>query len=127
MKYSNEIPKKVYSKSPYIYINVDVRETTEEELAALLPEDMDMAEEFANEHKYCYYQAKVLMGAWCYDKAVDAIITTRYPNDKMQAVINNYLLDPEDPEALQEFNEMQEFRQMAKQFAKEITNKSSAV
>lgn len=57
-----------------------------------------------------------------YDDIVDTIISSVYPNSKMQAVINNYLLDPENPSTLAEFNEMQDFRKKAKTIAKEIVN-----
>lgn len=40
----------------------------------------------------------------------------------MQAIINNYLLDPTNPDTLAEFNEMQDFRKKAKSIAKEILN-----
>ena len=54
-----------------------------------------------------------------YDRLVDSIISNFYTNGKMQAVINNYLLDPSNEEAIAEFNEMQEFRAYAKEVAKE--------
>ena len=54
-----------------------------------------------------------------YDGFVNSIISRKYPSDKMQAVINNYLLDPSNEEAIAEFNEMQEFRTYAKEAAKE--------
>ena len=37
----------------------------------------------------------------------------------MQAVINNYLLDPEDEAVVKEFNTMQAWRKKAKEIAKE--------
>jgi hypothetical protein len=37
----------------------------------------------------------------------------------MQAVINNYLPDPEDAYAIDEFNKMQAWRKEAKEIAKE--------
>ena len=54
-----------------------------------------------------------------YGKIVDAIVTFKYPNDKMQAVINNYLLEPENPEYITAFNEMQAWRKEAKEIAKQ--------
>lgn len=53
-----------------------------------------------------------------YDSIVSAIIKQRYPSDRMQAVINNYLLDPEDEEIKREFQEMQAWRAFAKETAK---------
>ena len=56
---------------------------------------------------------------WDYAGVVDALIQYKYPIDKMQAVINNYLLDPEDVYAIDEFNKMQAWRKEAKEIAKE--------
>ena len=38
----------------------------------------------------------------------------------MQAIINNYLLDPSNQQSIEEFNQMQEWRKHAKELAKEI-------
>lgn len=55
-----------------------------------------------------------------YDKVVNAIVTAAYPADKMQALINNHLLDgDDDDEHAAEFQEMQEWRKRAKTWAKE--------
>lgn len=54
-----------------------------------------------------------------YGGIVDALISYKYPIDKMQAVINNYLLEPEDAYAIDEFNKMQAWRKEAKEIAKE--------
>lgn len=56
---------------------------------------------------------------WDYSGVVDALVQYKYPIDKMQAVINNYLLDPYDEYAVSEFNKMQEWRKEAKEIAKE--------
>ena len=55
-----------------------------------------------------------------YDGIVSALVTCKYPSDRMQATINNYLADPSDEEILQEFNTMQEWRKEAKNLAREI-------
>lgn len=124
MKYSNTIPIRAFSKTPYAYFNVGVRKTTEAELRELLSPEEELSEEFIVEHKYCYSQVKLQLGKLNYSSIVDAIISDKYPNDKMQAIINNYLLDPTDAESLAEFNEMQKYRQYAKQFARDITNQT---
>ena len=128
MKYTKEQPKQAYSHSPYIYINVGVREMALSEIQALWDEEhpqeqemQEITEEFINEHKYCYEQVKIPMGRWNYSNCVDALITHKYPNDKMQAVINNYLLDPTDTDALTEFTEMQNYRKYCKELAKQLT------
>ena len=59
---------------------------------------------------YKWEQVNVPIEKWNYSGVVDALITYKYPIDKMQAVINNYLLDPTDPDILKDFNEMQQWR-----------------
>lgn len=54
-----------------------------------------------------------------YGEIVDALIRRKYPNDKMQAIMNNYLMDQTD-EHIAEFLEMQEWRKFAKSYAKSI-------
>lgn len=50
------------------------------------------------------------------------MITAQYPNDRMQAVINNYLLATREDgtEVVEEFLEMQEWRSMCKSTAKSV-------
>lgn len=55
-----------------------------------------------------------------YSGIVDALISYYYPNDVMQAVINNYLLEPENEYYVSEFNKMQSWRKEAKEIAKEV-------
>lgn len=57
------------------------------------------------------------------DQIISAVIRQDYPQDKMEACINNYLLDPTKEESKTAFEEMQEFRQAAKDFADSIVNK----
>ena len=66
-----------------------------------------------------YDRVSIPAGKWDYSGVVDALIQYKYPIDKMQAVINNYLLDPEDAYAIDEFNKMQAWRKEAKEIAKE--------
>lgn len=68
---------------------------------------------------YIYEPIKVEYDRWEYGGIIDALVTYKYPNDKMQSVINNYLLDPEDAYAIDEFNKMQAWRKEAKEIAKE--------
>ena len=68
---------------------------------------------------YKWEQVNVPIEKWNYSGVVDALISYKYPIDKMQAVINNYLLDPEDAYAIDEFNKMQAWRREAKEIAKE--------
>lgn len=63
------------------------------------------------------------------DKVIDAIVRAAYPNDKMQAIINNHFanlakiadgkkLDADDEEHEAEYKEMQSWRTMAKSIGK---------
>lgn len=54
-----------------------------------------------------------------YERAVSAIVDDGYPADKMQAVVNKYLLDPTDETAKAEMEAMQDWRALAKRVAKE--------
>lgn len=58
-------------------------------------------------------------GEWGYGKIVSAIVNQEYPADRMQAVVNNYLADAEDPEAAGEMQDMQDWRAFAKEVAKD--------
>lgn len=66
-----------------------------------------------------YDRVSIPAGKWDYAGVVDALIQHKYPIDKMQAVINNYLLEPENEEYIRVFNEMQAWRKEAKEIAKE--------
>lgn len=72
-----------------------------------------------NGEMYQYEQIVIEYNKFNYSGIVDALITYKYPIDKMQAVINNYLLDPEDAYSVDEFNKMQAWRKEAKEIAKE--------
>lgn len=74
-----------------------------------------MEREMGQEFEYLYKQ---YTNNLYYSTIVNDIITFEYPNDKMQAIVNNYLLDPSDEKALEEFNKMQDFRKLAKKEAK---------
>ena len=71
------------------------------------------------ENGYEYNQVEIPVGKFDYSGVVDALIQYKYPIDKMQAVINNYLLDATDAYAIEEFNKMQAWRKEAKEIAKE--------
>ena len=73
------------------------------------------------QYTVCYKEGSVTLpiGVINYDAIVDAIITQRYPSDKMMAVINNYMLSPDDESITAEWQEMQAWRQRAKEVAKE--------
>lgn len=71
---------------------------------------------------YKYQQYTLPNAVFDYDSIVNAIVSGDYPNDKMQAIINNYLLDPSNEDTTKEFNDMQDFRKKAKAWAKDLIN-----
>lgn len=71
------------------------------------------------QEEYEYEQITMQANEWNYSGIVDALVQYKYPIDKMQAVINNYLLEPENEEYIRAFNEMQAWRKEAKEIAKE--------
>lgn len=74
-----------------------------------------------NESDYTYRWQSVTLepGIFTYDAIVSAIVSERYPADRMQAVVNNYLATPGDAEIKAEMDEMQQWRVLAKKIAKE--------
>lgn len=74
---------------------------------------------FFNGNMYEYEPIEVKYERWDYGGIIDALVTYKYPNDKMQSVINNYLLEPDNAEYISEFNEMQAWRKEAKEIAKQ--------
>lgn len=89
-------------------------------------------------------------GKWDYDGIVNALISAEYPNDRMQAVLDNYLQETDlskligllstaqnfnklrkqmedwlaerDQDIVREYEKMQEWRAMAKRVAKDVVN-----
>ena len=57
-----------------------------------------------------------------YGGMVDAIIGVKYPLKESLAVVNNYLLDPNNEKYVTEFLEMQEWRKFAKSEARKHFN-----
>lgn len=90
------------------------------------------------------------IGNWSYDSIVNAIVTAEYPNDRMQAVLDNYLQETDlsklivllstaqnfnklrkqmedwlaerDQDIVREYEKMQEWRAMAKRIANDVLN-----
>lgn len=67
--------------------------------------------------RFSYNTVTLPVGQYDRDTVISTLIRQRYRDDEMQAIINNYLLDPEDVEAITEFNLMQEYRKFAKTVA----------
>ena len=55
-----------------------------------------------------------------YSVLIAHIVKAYYNDNQMTAIINNYLLDPEDESFKNDFNKMQKVRVLAKNTAKEI-------
>lgn len=78
-----------------------------------------------NGYKYRWQSVTLEIGVFTYPAIVSAIVTERYPSDQMQAVVNNYLGDPDDPKIVGEMRDMQAWRAFAKQVAKDVLNMES--
>ena len=72
------------------------------------------------EGRYSYYSVSVPLTLWNYDGIVNALISAEYPSDRMQAIINNYLMAKREDDVVQEFLEMQDWRTMCKATAKSV-------
>ena len=70
----------------------------------------------------CTMENVDVFGTRTYDGIVNAIVCDHYPADKMQAIINNHLLESESKEHQAEFAEMQAWRAKAKSVAKEVVS-----
>lgn len=70
----------------------------------------------------CAMENVDVFGTRTYDGIVNAIVCDHYPADKMQAIINNHLLESESKEHQAEFAEMQAWRAKAKSVAKEVVS-----
>lgn len=73
--------------------------------------------ELQDGRKYRYNTITLPVGQYDRDTVISALIRQKYRDDEMQAIINNYLLDQDDKEAVEEFNMMQEYRKFAKNLA----------
>lgn len=81
---------------------------------------MERLPEEPESRRYRYKSIALEPGVWGYDALVDALVTAEYPAPKMQAIINNYLVAPDDADIKEEFGQMQQWRQEAKRIAKEL-------
>lgn len=149
IKYSREVPSRIEGGGVKRTLNYNIRELTERELQDLWEresnrEDMNY-ESWKIEHKYAYNSVTIGNARWTYSGVVEAIIREKYSIDEMEAITNNmsainavfmqtlvtdgivgaikYLKDSADSEDTNTFKEMQEWRQLAKNEAKEIFNK----
>ena len=88
-----------------ISINGQVRELTPEEIAKRQSEaEQREREEWQN---------------ISYDDAVNREIRKRYPQQDVEAILNNYLAFPENPEYVEEFRQLQQYRVECKAYVKQ--------
>lgn len=64
-------------------------------------------------------------GEWDYASIVAALVNARYDRDAMDAIVNNYLADPEDAEHAAEMAAMQAWRAEAKAIATRALEETS--
>ena len=87
-----------------IWLNNDIRELTPEELAEM------EAQQQAAEREY-----------WAnisYDDAVSIEFRKQYSQDRVEAIVNNFLSDMTNPLFIQEMQEMQAYRAECKAYVK---------
>ena len=149
-KYSAEIPQMIVNTAPRITLNYGAYEVSEEEMQTLWDEQRgelsDMPDTpdkwFREEHRWGYNELMIPMGQWSYGGVVNAIIRDKYRSDEMEAITNNmaainavfmqtlvteglmaatkYLKDSVNDANATRFKEMQEWRQAAKDIAKQV-------
>lgn len=107
------------------YLAFKQEKLTDEELKVLANQLNTACDEyFKQTYVYKYYSIEMPLGVDDYDSEVNAIVSAKYPSDAMQAIINNYLLSPNDETIKKEFDDMQKWRKEAKEFASDIKSKS---
>lgn len=77
--------------------------------------------------RYKFHQVTLPPSEHTYEHIVSAVFNEVYSNDQFQAIIANHLLDPEDEEKEAEYQQLQEFRRAAKQYAKEVLSEIEAI
>lgn len=76
-------------------------------------------EKESSQGKFSYLQVELMPAQMNKPAIVNAVIRAKYEQPDMEAIQNNYMLNPADEEASADFFEMQEWRKMAKAIAKE--------
>ena len=119
-------PSLVESEGAQVRINFDV-EQVEMPVAdtAASSDEADEDQELQNGTRVVFeaYVVRVAQPL-SRDGIVNAIVSAAYPQDRMQAIINNHALDEEDDESysdhLAEWKEMQQWRKHAKEVAQSV-------
>jgi hypothetical protein len=133
---------------PFFTLNIEVRESTKDEITLLWEQQPDFATEkqvpdwFANDYRFCFREIEIAKSDWTRDGIINAIIRDKYRIDEMEAITNNmaainavfmqtlvtdgivaatkYLKESINDENSERFKEMQEWRAMAKKIASSI-------
>ena len=58
-----------------------------------------------------------------YDDAVHDLVRNRYSQQAVEAILNNYIAFPDNPECIREFQELQQYRAECKVLAKQMIDK----
>ena len=126
-------PKTVEYEGKYVRINFDI-DVTEVYLGNTendnVGDSKDKKKTVAKRSAFSAYVVRVAHPLER-DKVIDAIVSAGYPSDKMQAIINNHLvnlatladggkLDNDELAHEEEYNAMQEWRKKAKTVASEV-------
>lgn len=126
-------PKTVEYEGKYVRINFDI-DVTEVSLGNTendnVGDSKDKKKTVATRSAFSAYVVRVSHPLER-DKVIDAIVSAGYPSDKMQAIINNHLinlatladggkLDNDELAHEEEYNAMQEWRKKAKTVASEV-------
>lgn len=111
-RYFDSDPQLVTNEGNEVMICFDVEHTTEERtpMGGGEPEQVQVTKAHVVRVAHPLERGKI----------IDAIITAAYPSDKMQAVVNNYLMNQKDSERKADFQQMQEWRALAKQVATDV-------
>lgn len=68
---------------------------------------------------WSWFQVELSPGKLDYDDIVTKLILSKYDNDKISSIVNNYLLDSTSSEYKADYSIMQSWRNRAKEIAKE--------
>ncbi|WP_315579144.1 hypothetical protein [Hoylesella oralis] len=63
---------------------------------------------------------EIVRGCFCLDKVMAALVRLRYSQDRVEAILCNYIGDPKDAQFRKEFDELQAYRAQCKTEAASI-------
>ena len=145
--YSSEMPNAIEHKVLARLVNFNIEELTDKEIKELWFNETMQSElkpdvNYIDSHRYRYDSVEVSNSQWTRNGIVNAIVRDKYRIDEMEAITNNmaainavfmqtlvtegivaatkYLKESINDENTARFKEMQEWRAMAKQVAKDI-------